>query len=238
MLVIHQAVLIPSMKTNLLSPMQLRDNSLRVNDEPKFMALNPTEDMNAITINTTKDDEDEGIKLRIPLSIKGVIGYFPSRKPTRQEWDQSDLSMRIDLTADDPVWDPNNTDRFRDQEAAMLDSKGDLKENWSVIAALNTIPQQEVPMGQFGRQLEGTVRLDRKPTAKEKRSACVGAMRVKSLTTSKREPKIKAKDLARRWSIGLNAAQRTLDATTQHSVRTILHPTLSRRFRTNDRQLR
>jgi hypothetical protein len=37
MLVIHQAILIPSLKANLLSPMQMRDNDLRVNDEPKNM---------------------------------------------------------------------------------------------------------------------------------------------------------------------------------------------------------
>ena len=36
----------------------------------------------------------------------------------------------------------------------------------------------------------------------------------------------------------MKAAERTVLATTQNAVRTTLHPTLSRRFRTNDRQLR
>ena len=44
--------------------------------------------------------------------------------------------------------------------------------------------------------------------------------------------------LAKNWGIGLDAARRTVETTTQKGVRTILHPTLSRRFRTNDRQLR
>ena len=43
MLVIHQAILIPEIQNNLLCPMQLRDHSLAVNDEPNYMALNPTE---------------------------------------------------------------------------------------------------------------------------------------------------------------------------------------------------
>ena len=43
--------------------------------------------------------------------------------------------------------------------------------------------------------------------------------------------------LAKNWGIGLDAARRTVEATTQKGVRTILHPTLSRHFRTNDRQL-
>ena len=44
--------------------------------------------------------------------------------------------------------------------------------------------------------------------------------------------------LARNWGIDLTTARRTVGVTTQRGVRTVLHPTLSRRFRTNDRQLR
>ena len=44
--------------------------------------------------------------------------------------------------------------------------------------------------------------------------------------------------LVRNWGIGLDAAKRTINATTQRVIRTVAHPSLSRRFRTNDRQLR
>ncbi|KAI2504427.1 Reverse transcriptase (RNA-dependent DNA polymerase) [Fragilaria crotonensis] len=44
--------------------------------------------------------------------------------------------------------------------------------------------------------------------------------------------------LARNWGIDLQTAKRTFNVTTQRGIRTVLHPTLSRRFRTNDRQLR
>ena len=43
MLVLHQAILIPQMENNLLCPLQMRDNNVRVNDGPKFMALTPTD---------------------------------------------------------------------------------------------------------------------------------------------------------------------------------------------------
>ena len=76
MLVIHQAILVPGMKANLLSSMQLRDNDLQVNDEPKCMALTPTEDYHAIWIPDVENDDGGG--LRIPLSLKGVTSYFPS----------------------------------------------------------------------------------------------------------------------------------------------------------------
>ena len=44
--------------------------------------------------------------------------------------------------------------------------------------------------------------------------------------------------LVRNWGIGLDAAKWTINATTQRVLRTVAHPSLSRRFRTNDRQLR
>lgn len=45
--------------------------------------------------------------------------------------------------------------------------------------------------------------------------------------------------LATNWRIDVKTAARTVKATTQRGiVRTVLHPTLSCRFRTNDRQLR
>ena len=43
MLVLHQAILIPQMENNILCPLQMRKNDVRVNDEQKFMAPTPTE---------------------------------------------------------------------------------------------------------------------------------------------------------------------------------------------------
>ena len=45
-------------------------------------------------------------------------------------------------------------------------------------------------------------------------------------------------DPAAKWGIGLEAAHCTLECTTLRGIRTVLHPSLSRRFQTNDRQLR
>ena len=84
MLILHQAILIPHMKTNLLSPMQLRDHGLRVNDEPKYMVVDPTEDHHAI-VGPTLEGSDE--VFRIPLRLDGVISYFNTRKPSKTEWE-------------------------------------------------------------------------------------------------------------------------------------------------------
>jgi hypothetical protein len=123
-LTIHQAILMPSMDTNLLSPMQLRDIGIRVNDEPKHMTPNPTDSTHAITIPLNNDHDQ---LLIIPLSYDGVTSYFPTRKPTSIEYECSDPNMRIDLTAEMPEWDPSDN-RFQLQEEAMLDPRGQIRE--------------------------------------------------------------------------------------------------------------
>ena len=55
----------------------------------------------------------------------------------------------------------------------------------------------------------------------------------KVVTKSRRG--VDAPTLARRWNIPLGRAKNTLRRTTQFGVRTIINPTLSRRFPTNDR---
>ena len=242
MLILHQAIMIPQMTVNLISPMQLRDNDFRVNDEPKYMVPNPTEDHHAIVAPVIDGDETP---LRIPLSLKGVTSYFPSRKPTRHEWEQTALDLRIELTSESPEWDPG-TDRFEEQEAAMLDSGGRLKDqptDWSdkrVVAALNAIPQGEPLAEGLATALRGCVQVARQAnvTAMEKRAACLGSQQVKVVASSKRHNTISPETVAKNWGIGLETARKTLEVTTQKGLRSVLHPTLSRRFRTNDRQLR
>ena len=240
MLVIHQAILIPKMTANLLSPMQLRANDISVNDEPKHMVLNPTDDHHAITFPPFEVGEEP---FRIPLSLRGVTSYFPTRRPTRQQWENSDLDCQIELTAESPEWDPGTT-IFAEQEAQMTDSNGKIIErqqewdNKRVIAALHTLPQGELPENLLGQALEGTVmvssvRKSKMVTARQKREASL-----KSLKMFKSGHAISAEILAKQWGIGISRARQTLDVTTHKGVRTLLHPTLSRRFRTNDRQLR
>ena len=60
---------------------------------------------------------------------------------------------------------------------------------------------------------------------------------VSSMHSSKQKQAVDAVTLSKKWGIGLEAAKKTLKVTTQHGVRTVLHPSLSRHFRTNDRQL-
>ena len=60
MLVFNHTILIDKLPTNLVSPMQLHDVGIPVNDKPKSMASKPTDDHSTIVI----PDDDNGITLR------------------------------------------------------------------------------------------------------------------------------------------------------------------------------
>ena len=75
MLVLNQAILIPRTENNILCTRQMRDNDVRVNYKPKFMALKPTDNHHAIVINRIYQDQQP---MNILLSIRDVIYYFPS----------------------------------------------------------------------------------------------------------------------------------------------------------------
>ena len=228
MLVIHQAILIPDMPNNLLCPMQLRDHGLSVNDEPKYMALIPTDDHHAITFRD--NNTQQGEPLRIPLDLHGVTSYFPSRKPSRDEYELTPDSLCVELTAETPDWDPLSK-RFQQQEEVMVKGDGQLRdpvESWGtrrVISLLHSMPQPEIPDFHLS-------------DAMSSHEHASGPQTIGSITSGARQPNIQAAQLSRNWGIGLETAARTIEATTQKGLRTILHNTLSRRFRTNDRQLR
>jgi hypothetical protein len=203
-LTFHQAILIPCMKVSLISPMQMRDNDLSMNDEPKSMALTPTDDHHCVTI-LQKEDVDG---LKIPLSLHGVTSYFTTRKPTRQEYEQSDLDLRIDMTYESPEWDPSD-ERFAKAEQAIANDDGQLydvaaKPSQLVLSALTS--SHEVRPEAFSRTIQNNVRVHFKHC------------NVKSVNLRKGLPAVGPKTLAKRWKIGLDTARRTLDATTQLSI--------------------
>ena len=80
-LVVHQVIHVPTMESNVLCPMQVLMNDVKVDETLKFLTENPTDTMHAIS---SKDGD--GIQVRIPLSLRGVTSYFPTRKPTKEEF--------------------------------------------------------------------------------------------------------------------------------------------------------
>ena len=100
--------------------MQMRHNDVELDEKPKFLTKDPTEKSHAIVVRNADGNEQ-----LIPLQLKGVTSYFPSRKPTKEEYENADL--KFELTYETPEWDPTS-DEFREQEAATMDWNGNVKE--------------------------------------------------------------------------------------------------------------
>ena len=66
------------------------------------------------------------VRITQDLELKGVTSYFPTRKPTKHEFDPC---PRIELTYLTPEWYPHST-TFQEQEETFMDNKGKLHE-WS-----------------------------------------------------------------------------------------------------------
>ena len=230
-LIISQAILIPGMEYNLLCPMQLRLNDVIVNDLPKFLCgSNRQETSHALQVREVDTRE----WYQISLSLQGVTSYFPTRKPTSKEYESED-NAKYELTYETPEWNPHCAD-FAASEERCTDSSGRLREPWEATAGernvfvsstsvSKTLPE---PWEEASNLLQD---LQRNVNVSNVRSAA-------GVATSTKRNKVDPEELSSKWGIGISAAKRTLKVTTQRGIRTVLHPSLSRRFRTNDRQLR
>ena len=131
-LIVHQAILVPTMDHNLLSPMQMRLNGVTVQECPRFLDTHLNEHSHSIKV-----PGPDGDVLNIPLRIHGVTSYFPTRKPSQEEFETGD---RFELTTETPEWDPHDP-TYAQQEDSFLNgdwilASGDRSGQSSFISAL------------------------------------------------------------------------------------------------------
>ena len=231
MLVINQAIEIPHLEHHLLCPMQCRLNGIKISELPKFLAEDPDESTHSLQV---VDPLDDSSPLFIPLSLTGVTSYFQVRKPTIAEWENEAAYPHIDLTAEEPIWDPQSAD-FSEMEDRMIDFRGQVMCRTSTARGRMVINSLSVSLQvsavdvtddeNFGLLLES--------------KACVlSSISKVGVAKSKSSQQIDHMTLSKKWGISPEKAKQTIQRTTQRGIRTVLHPSLSRRFRTNDRALR
>jgi hypothetical protein len=80
LLIIHQAISLPTVDHNLLSTMQMRLNDGVVNETLKFQSLETTSLSHTISV---RGDEVDDV-LVIPLDLFGVVSCFPTFKPSQE----------------------------------------------------------------------------------------------------------------------------------------------------------
>ena len=113
-LVLRNALYVPSMDHNLIPPFMLREMGVTVNDVPKIHKEDPTVEDHAITFAETG--------FRIPLSLWGIFSYFPTSKPI-----QDDLLNPNEVYILSPAtWNPHS-DAYSVNEESMLDWEGNMQ---------------------------------------------------------------------------------------------------------------
>ncbi len=86
-LIINQSIHIPHLDHHLLCPMQCHVNDVTVNNLPKFLVPNPTDQMHALTIN----DADNPLQpVILPLTLRGLTTLLNVRTVTIHEYNSQD----------------------------------------------------------------------------------------------------------------------------------------------------
>ena len=104
-LVFHQALLVPRMKTHLINPLQIRNQGLEVH-ETLLQHLNPDERLPHS--HSVICDEPP---LHIPMTLRGTMSGFTVRLPTQEEIDDHEQlnTTWVHMTNDAP-WKPYSSE--------------------------------------------------------------------------------------------------------------------------------
>lgn len=215
-LVIHNALYFRNMDNNLIPPFMMRLVGLEVDECAKFLAKDPKETNHSIYFPE--------VDKRFHLQLEGIVSYIPTRLPTTEEI-QSQIGHYMALTPNMPIWDPH-TDLYKDQEFAMLDYKGELKERKKKLMIATIKDNEQGSYHQTDHVISSITSESREETYS-----------ISSVSSGERVA-ITASQLAERLNITEELAKRTLKSTTQTATRSVEYPTLNRRFHQNDRMLR
>jgi hypothetical protein len=120
-LIINQAIHTPHLDHHLLCPMQYRVNDVTVNDLPKFLAADPTDQTHALTLTDPNNPLQPVI---LPLTLRGVTSLLNVRSVTINEFNSHDY-LRLHLTSETLTWDLT-TDLYEQQEHAMMNYSGNI----------------------------------------------------------------------------------------------------------------
>ena len=209
---------------SLLCPNQLRSYGAVVQDCPQQFDRKSNH-----SISIAEDN------FSVPLEMDGVISFFESHRPSEDELRNC---KRMVFTSDS-TWQPNDPS-FATQEQAMQSrsisdvhaDKENVAENlsWSctpnapeffddselgdrLIASVRVASDDDVGDGLHGHSCENIY-----PYGDEER-------KILSLSSAEKKSFLTKEVLAQRWGIGLETANRTMQATTQRGIKTFLNPT-------------
>ena len=121
-LVVQNALRVPSMNNNLIPPFIMRENGIMVNECAKIHCEDPTRHDHAIIF--------KGYDLCIPLRLHGVFSYFVTRKPDVElvlDMNEPSIYAKEIYTLTPTKWNPH-TDAYALNEESIVDWEGNIKE--------------------------------------------------------------------------------------------------------------
>ena len=113
-LLLRNALYLPSLEHNLLVPFIMREGGVKVNDRPKIHSGEPT--VSDYCLEFPNSD------LRIPLQLLGTFSYFHSRLPNIDELYSCD---KLFITPDADDWNPH-CDSYEMNERSILNYEGEI----------------------------------------------------------------------------------------------------------------
>ena len=100
-------------------------NDVTINNLPKFLAVDPTDQTRALTI---RDQDDLTQTYTLRLALRGVILLLYVRKPSHDKWNRGEFRC-LALTLETPS--------YEEQENAMVDHAGQVVDR-TVLRGRNT----------------------------------------------------------------------------------------------------
>jgi hypothetical protein len=121
--------------------MQCRVNDVIVNNLPKFLAANPTDQTHALTITDPNNPLQPVI---LPSTLRGVTLLLNVRTVTINEFNIQDYP-RLHLTSETLTWEPT-TNLYEQQENAMMDYSGNIVRDAAVRGQAPTLIANELQL--------------------------------------------------------------------------------------------
>ena len=218
---------------SLLSPNQLRDNDIHVDER------HPTHAPDSIFGIFIPSNS-----LTIPFDMEGVVAGFLTRAPTDLELESVD--NHVDLTSD-VEWDPHtfalslNASAMRDAGilASIMSRRSQISQSRITKYRLRSCMEvmhasQSLPEIQFASEVSMMNQTD---PILNRLASLTSHTTLAAIRTGDVRSAVTPENIARRWMIGIEAAKKSLAATTQRGVRSIPNPA-TRRFKTQMAHLR
>jgi len=217
------------MEHSLINPNQIREYGVPVYDDPY----------------SNSHFGIDGNETFIPFNTTGTIVYFESRVPT--DWEMRNLPI-IMLTSEE--WDPvnvglgsgrsieaNEMRTIRALESGIPKRKMAAMKQRELNSRVEQYGEVKCELGKisltfnektFCKRLIGSVNIATAHRADI--DEAIEKQKESGVITTDRHSKVGPEELSRKWNIGLQMAKDTLKVTTQHGVRTAVHP-MTRRLR-------